>query len=206
MNKDIDAIRGDTLTIQFDIDSNTTLDLSSNEFNVTFSVKQTPTSTGYVFQKTKASVSELSRNSFVLRVAPEDTVNLATGFYFYDLQLEIYDDVFTVAIGRLHLDADITRPEIEYPPFPYPDIDGDDIVTLNDSTLISAAYSNIMAGLPSGLTPVQENKADCNRDGHIDMIDASLVMLFINQCEQGTYTNDSYGWASFMTQHYIPQG
>ena len=202
----IDMIRGDTLTIQFEIESNTPLDLADDNFKITFSLKQSATSTDYVFQKDKTAVTEISQNMFKIRIAPEDTVNLVPGFYYYDLQLEIYDDVFTIAIGKLYLETDITRPPAELPEFPYPDIDGDGRVTSMDASLVFAAYMNISTGEPSGLTPEEENLADCNRDGLIDVIDASLIMSYYAGCGTGKYTNNQAGWTAFMTEHYIPQG
>lgn len=206
MNLDIDAIRGDTLTIQFEIESNIELDLNDDEFEIAFSVKQPATSTGYVLQKDKTAVSKIGNNIFLLRVAPEDTTYLVPGFYNYDLQITIYDDIFTIAIGRLQLILDITRPRVNLPAFPYPDIDADGIITTHDAEMIATAYRNIMTDQPSGLTPAQENLADCNRDGYIDMTDSSLVRAYIEQCQQGVYQNDAYGWASFMTDRFIPQG
>lgn len=202
----IDMIRGDTLTVQFEIESNTILDLADDNYKITFSLKQSATATEYVFQKDKTAVTQISQNNFKIRIAPEDTVNLVPGFYFYDLQLEIYDDVFTIAIGKLYLKADITRPPAELPDFPYPDIDGDGRVTSMDASLVFTAYNNIMTDQPSGLTPEEENLADCNRDGLIDVIDAQLILSYYAGCGSGKYTNNQAGWTAFMTEHYIPQG
>lgn len=202
----IDAIRGDTLTIYFEIESDQVLALSDDNFKITFSLKQSATASGYVFQKDKTAVTELGENKFKIRIAPEDTTNLVPGFYFYDIQLDIYDDVFTIALGKLHLEIDITRPPAALPNFPYPDIDGDGRVTSMDASLVFAAYNNIMTDQPSGLTPEQENLADCNRDGLIDIIDASLLMSYYSGCGTGKYTNNQEGWTAFMTEHYIPQG
>lgn len=201
----IDMIRGDTLTVQFEIESNTILDLADDNFKITFSLKQTATAKEYVFQKDKTAVMQISQNNFKIRIAPEDTVNLVPGFYYYDLQLDIYDDVFTIAIGRLYLETDITRPPVIIPNFPFPDIDGDGSVTLMDATMVLRAYSNIQAGEPSGLTPEQEDLADANRDGFINSIDASLIMSFYSGCATDKYTNDQAGWTTFMTEHYVPQ-
>jgi hypothetical protein len=201
----IDMIRGDTLTVQFEIESNTILDLADDNFKITFSLKQTATAKEYVFQKDKTAVMQISQNNFKIRIAPEDTVNLVPGFYYYDLQLDIYDDVFTIAIGRLYLETDITRPPVILPDFPFPDIDGDGSVTLMDATKVLRAYSNIQAGEPSGLTPEQEDLADANRDGFINSIDASLIMSFYSGCATDKYTNNQAGWTTFMTEHYVPQ-
>lgn len=201
----IDMIRGDTLNIQFEIESDTVLDLTSDNFEITFSLKRSATDNAYVFQKDKTAVTSPADNVFILRVAPEDTVNLIPGYYHYDLQLNIGTDVYTIAIGKLHLEIDITRPPAVLPAFPYPDIDDDGTVTAIDASMVLTAYTNIQAGEPSGLTPEQEDLADANRDGIINSVDASLIMSFYSGCSTGEYTNNQAGWNTFMAEHYEPQ-
>ena len=201
----IDIIRGDTVNIQFEVSSDTALDLSSDDFEITFSLKRSATDNAYVFQKDKTAVTSPADNAFILRVAPEDTVNLIPGYYYYDLQLNIGTDVYTIAIGKIHLEIDITRPPVVLPAFPYPDIDGNGTVTAIDASMVLTAYTNIQAGEPSGLTPEQEDLADANRDGIISSVDASLIMSFYSGCSTGTYTNNQAGWTTFMTEHYVPQ-
>lgn len=198
----IDMIRGDTVNIQFEIESDVVLDLTSNDFDVTFSLKQAATDTTYVFQKHKTAVTQISDNVFVLRIAPDDTSELFPGFYYYDIQLNIEDDVYTIALGTFQIIRDITLPPVPLPDFIYPDVDGDGVVDQDDYNLIMQAYRNIMTGSPSGLTSEQENLADCNRDGKINAIDASYVLDFISKCNDGTYTNNSAGWIQYMTDEF----
>lgn len=202
----IDLIRGDTLNIQFEVEANTILNLESENFNVTFSLKQAASDTGYVFQKNKTAVTEIAENTFILRVAPEDTQDLIPGWYYYDLQLGIDNDTYTIALGKLQLIRDITLPPSNLPVFIYPDVNGDGTVNSQDALLIMDAYANIATGNPSGLTDEQEDIADCNRDGRIDSTDASLVAAFVSDCEHGKYTNNFDGWNEFMTYHYNIQG
>ena len=201
----LDIIRGDTVNIQFEVESDTVLDLNSDDFEITFSLKRSATDNAYVFQKDKMAVTSPADNVFILRVAPEDTVNLIPGYYYYDLQLNIGTDVYTIAIGKIHLEIDVTRPPAVLPAFPYPDIDGNGKVTAIDASMVLTAYTNIQAGEPSGLTPEQEDLADANRDGIISSVDASLIMSFYSGCSTGTYTNNQAGWTTFMTEHYVPQ-
>jgi len=201
----IDTIRGDTLNIQLEFESNIVLNLESEDFDITFSLKQFATAVPYVFQKDKTAVTQIDDNIFMLRIAPEDTVDLVPGYYYYDIEVKLGEDVYTVAIGRLHIEVDITRPPVILPDFPFPDIDGDGKVTVTDSSMVLSAYSNIQVGEPSGLTPEQENLADANRDGFINSIDASLIMSFYAGCATGKYTNNQAGWTIFMTEHYVPQ-
>ena len=199
---DFASTRGDSIFIQFDIDSDIVLDLSSDDFEITFSLKQSATDSAYVFQKDKTAVTQLAINSFVLRIAPEDTVDLFPGYYYYDIQLNIGDDVFTIALGQLQLVRDITRPPVVYPDFPYPDINGDNTVDTSDVVLVNNAYANIQAGQPSGLTPEQEELADCNRNGVVDSSDAALMSAFYAACQGGKYTNNQTGWTEFMQSRY----
>jgi hypothetical protein len=198
----IDMIRGDTVNIQFEVESDTVLDLSSNDFQITFSLKQAATDTEYVFQKHKTAVTQISENNFVLRIAPDDTEELIPGYYFYDLQLGIGDDIYTIALGMFQIIRDITLPAVPLPDFVYPDINDDGTVDQTDKNMIMTAYTNIMVGNPSGLTAEQENLADCNRDGRITAIDASYVGAFIEACTAGTYTNNSAGWIQYMTDRF----
>lgn len=201
----IDTIRGDTLNIQLEFESDIVLNLESEDFDITFSLKQFATAVPYVFQKDKTAVTQIDDNIFMLRIAPEDTVDLVPGYYYYDIEVKLGEDVYTVAIGRLHIEVDITRPPVVLPSFPFPDIDGDGKVTVTDSSMVLSAYSHIQTGEPSGLTPEQENLADANRDGFINSIDASLIMSFYAGCATGKYTNDQTGWNTFMAEHYEPQ-
>lgn len=202
----IDLIRGDTLNIQFEIEADTVINPLSENFAVTFSLKQAASDTGYVFQKDKTALTTIADNTFIIRVAPEDTQNLIPGWYYYDLQLEFDNDTYTIALGMLQLIRDITLPPSALPVFIYPDVNGDLTVDRQDADMIMDAYINLAFGRPSGLTEAQEDIADCNRDGRIDSIDASLVLGFIQDCEDGKYFNTADGWSEYMANHYEIQG
>ena len=49
------------------------------------------------------------KGDYIVRIAPEDTKNLETGMYYYDLQIELNGDVFTVLNGALKIESDVTR-------------------------------------------------------------------------------------------------
>ena len=80
----------------------------------------------------------------------------------------------------------------------YPNVLGYNQVTAADVTEILLAATNIGAGLPSGLTPEQEEKADADRDGMITAVDAALVQEYITACGAGYYTDSPAGWAMFL--------
>lgn len=56
------------------------------------------------------SVVEIADNSisYRVRVAPEDTSNVEIGDYYYDLQISINGDVFTILNGTLKIKQDVT--------------------------------------------------------------------------------------------------
>lgn len=69
---------------------------------------------GYIFQKrlnqgiTLSSTDEFGNYIYVVRVAPEDTENITVGKYYYDMQIELNSDVFTILKGILTIDYDVT--------------------------------------------------------------------------------------------------
>jgi len=48
---------------------------------------------------------------YAIRVAPEKTKNLQIGTYFYDLQIGVNYDIFTIMRGRFIVEQDATRKE-----------------------------------------------------------------------------------------------
>jgi len=200
--KNIESFRGDTLPISFGIVSDVEIDLNSDSVAFTFSVKEKATDIAYVFRKDKSAITALGDNTFLLRIPPEDTVDLVPGYYYYDLQFDFGEDVYTLESGQLHLKIDITRPPVVFPEFPYPDVNNDGTVDTSDVVLILQAYANIRAGEPSGLTAEQEDLADANRNGVIDSSDAALISSFYAGCQGGTYTNDQAGWTAYMQTRY----
>ena len=107
--KNIESFRGDTLPISFSVISDIEIDLSSDSVAFTFSVKEKATDIAYVFRKDKSAITALGDNTFLLRIPPEDTVDLVPGYYYYDLQFDFGEDVYTLESGQLHLKIDITR-------------------------------------------------------------------------------------------------
>lgn len=205
MLKDINMVRGDTLSIQFELDK--AIDIEDAVTEITFSVKENKTDNEYIFQRKKANVTTVAENTYIMRIEPQATADLIPGRYYYDLELKVGTtqedyDVFTLIYGQLELITDITLRPIDYPEFVYPDINGDGIIDGRDSTLILSAYANISAGEPSGLTTEQEALADVDKDGKITAKDASYVMSFYAECVAGAYENNSAGWIEFMRANY----
>lgn len=109
MNDNLKMVRGDTFSFTMEIEGLTT-DLT----DAYFSCKKNIDDTTYSFQKSlgagieKIDASENSI-SYQVTIAPTDTEDLEEGNYYYDLQIEVDNDVYTPLLGVLNITADITR-------------------------------------------------------------------------------------------------
>ena len=54
----------------------------------------------------------------------------------------------------------------------------DDQITIEDAQIVLLAYSDILAGGSSTLTPAQMKAADVNEDGIIDVLDAQYILIY----------------------------
>lgn len=100
----LDMVRGDTLAFGFEVDGITDVDTAY------FSVKNTATDAAYIFQKSlNNGIEKVEDGKYSVRVAPSDTHDLEVGSYYYDLQIGVNGDIFTVLNGKLNIEADITR-------------------------------------------------------------------------------------------------
>lgn len=52
---------------------------------------------------------ETDTRIYVVRIAPEDTKDLQSGTYYYDEQIAVNGDVFTIMKGRFIIEQDVTR-------------------------------------------------------------------------------------------------
>ena len=106
----LEITRGDTFSFGVEI-----YDLGQELDAAYFTCKQNYDDDNNAFQKTlNAGItldhSDAEGNYFYkVRVAPADTKQLALGRYYYDLQIEVNDDVFTIMKGILLLDYEVTK-------------------------------------------------------------------------------------------------
>lgn len=103
--RDITMVRGDTLAFAFKFQGlNQALDTAY------FSCKANPTDSAYLFQKSLEDGIEADESgAYKVRVAPEDTAEIPAGSYYYDLEVGVNDDVYTILIGQLLLRQDVTN-------------------------------------------------------------------------------------------------
>lgn len=101
----ITLVRGDTLAFGLEFEG-LEQDLSSAYFSCRTSFQADT----YAFQKSLGDgIEKVETGKYRVRVAPEDTVNLEPGSYYYDLQIGANSDVYTILRGALELLPDVTR-------------------------------------------------------------------------------------------------
>ena len=102
-------VRGDTLSFGIQITDDEGKPFTQDLDEASFSCKSNNALNKYVFKKTLGQgITKSGTGEYVVRVAPEDTRNEEAGKYFYDLELKVNGDVFTVLRGVLELTQDIT--------------------------------------------------------------------------------------------------
>ena len=105
--QNITMIKGDTLSFNAQV-----FDDEGDPVTITdayMTCKKIPTANVNVFQKALGSgITQDEDGLITVRVAPEDTVEAEAGQYFYDFVICVDEDVFTIMIGTLSLEQDVT--------------------------------------------------------------------------------------------------
>lgn len=106
----LEMVEGDTLSFAVEIEFD---DKPQELEKAFFTCKNNLDDDDVVFQKTLGkgiSFSKQERNKmyYVVRIAPEDTKDIESGHYFYDMQIELNSDVFTILTGALKVLHGIT--------------------------------------------------------------------------------------------------
>lgn len=101
--RNITMTRGDTLAFGVEIEG-LNQDLETAYFTCRESYEGE-----IVFQKSlNNGISKVDDGQYRVRVAPSDTEDLEAGKYYYDLELGVNDDVFTILKGILEIENDVT--------------------------------------------------------------------------------------------------
>ena len=109
--EELELIKGDTFVFDFEIEG-----LQQDLESCFFSCKKDKVNSEYAFQKslnngiTKIDTAENSR-IYQVKILPEDTKNMKSGYYYYDIQIKVGDDVFTPLLDQLKIIEDITKEE-----------------------------------------------------------------------------------------------
>lgn len=106
----LEMIKGDTLSFAVEIEFD---DKPQELEKAFFTCKNNLDDDDVVFQKTLGkgitfSKQERNKMYYVVRIAPEDTKDIESGHYFYDMQIELNSDVFTILTGALKVRHGIT--------------------------------------------------------------------------------------------------
>lgn len=103
-DQNIEMIRGDTFAFGLEIEG-----LDQDLDTAFFTCK--PSYNGDIlFQKSLGNgIEKVQTGVYRIRVAPEDTRSLDPGKYYYDFEICVNSDVFTLLKGALLLDYDITN-------------------------------------------------------------------------------------------------
>lgn len=108
-DKYIRMIRGDTLSFGVQIMDEEGNPFTQNLDYANFTCKSNNALNKYLFKKTLGNgITKTGTGEYVVRVAPEDTKYANPGKYFYDLELGINSDVFTVMHGVIEFVRDVT--------------------------------------------------------------------------------------------------
>lgn len=105
-NQNIKMVKGDTLAFNVEV-----FDEAGNPITVDsayMTCKKIPTGEDFVFQKSLNNGIIQSDGIMVVRVAPNDTKEVDAGEYFYDFQIGVEQDVYTIMIGTLSLEQNVT--------------------------------------------------------------------------------------------------
>lgn len=106
------SVKGDTFSCAFTVE-NLGQDIESAKFICRDSLNDT---SNILFQKTLNNGitlveidTEKDIKKYAVRVPPEDTQNLQSGVFYYDLEIGVNGDKFTIMKGRYILEQDCSR-------------------------------------------------------------------------------------------------
>lgn len=95
--------RGDTMSFGMEIEG-LDQDLDTAYFTCRKNHTEAP-----VFQKSLGNgITKVGDNQYTVRIAPDDTESLEAGKYYYDLEIGVNGDKFTILKGILELEQDVT--------------------------------------------------------------------------------------------------
>lgn len=105
METNLKMVRGDTLAFGVEIEG-----LEEDLDTAYFSCKINYDDNSYVFQKTLGNgITKVETGKYRVRVAPADTSSLEAGQYYYDLQIGVNGDIYTILRGVLKIEYDVTN-------------------------------------------------------------------------------------------------
>lgn len=104
--ENITMVRGDTLA--FNVEITDEMGNSINADSAQMTCKKNPQGSETVFHKTLGAGINQNDGLLTVRVAPADTKEVDAGLYFYDFQIGVGQDIYTIMIGTLTIEQDVT--------------------------------------------------------------------------------------------------
>ena len=105
-DENITMVRGDTLAFNAEV-----VDENGDAITVDsayFTCKKKASGAETVFQKALGAGISQTDELLTVRVAPQDTKEVDAGRYFYDFQVGVGSDIYTVLRGVLTIEQDVT--------------------------------------------------------------------------------------------------
>lgn len=107
--KYIRMIRGDTLSFGIQITDELNRPFKQELDYANFTCKSNNALNKYLFKKTLGNgITKTGTGEYVVRVAPSDTQHVKPGKYFFDLEIGVNGDVFTLLFGFIEIAQDTT--------------------------------------------------------------------------------------------------
>ncbi len=101
----LEMTRGDTKAFAIEISG-----LEQDLETAYLSCKLNQDDENYVFQKSIGNgITKIETGKYRAKIAPADTKNLEIGTYYYDLEIGLDGDIYTIAKGKLQITYDVTR-------------------------------------------------------------------------------------------------
>lgn len=102
----IDVPKGTTQRIDFIFDDQPDL----TEADIVFTVKLSPSSEEYVFQKRPdlALSTDLSEGKFTIEIEPDDTSGITSRSYIYEVRVTIGDEAYVPFLGAFNVFGTLT--------------------------------------------------------------------------------------------------
>lgn len=110
--KNINNVRGDTYSLGLKVE-----EINQALESVYFTCRdKLNDDSSILFQKSLTDGISITSHhgttyEYAIRIAPEDTKNLQAGIYYYDLEIGINDDIFTIMRGKFIIEQDATWDE-----------------------------------------------------------------------------------------------
>lgn len=98
-NRPIAMIKGDTVSFNMEF-----TDLPADLDSAYFSAKANYSDNSYTFRKSLGDgIAKVSTGVYSVRLAPADTANVTPGRYYYDLQIGVSNDIYTIMFGEINI-------------------------------------------------------------------------------------------------------